>query len=325
MKIKWSETVKKGLKFSVNPRFWLPAFVCDFIFFMIGLSYILLNETEIVSLINIMSTGAADLVSGSGFFSSVSVIFAAWILVRLWIQGALIRLSQSEKDYTGAFIFSGKRYLHLLAATIIIGAISMALGYIPYIGVLLSLVVSIILFFTYPGIIVSRFKFWPALKDSYEIFRKQVREFKIDIQKTPFQVWLIILVVSLVISVYGAVLAPETALDALSFWLLVAVFSGLLIYSKVSDVWAVVAVVAGIIFFVFFSIFMGMVGTALAGAIGTEGAIEIAAALMLLKENVVLMGIAGIILSLGVSISTVFSLKAMTDFYMQLKKKPGIF
>ena len=320
MKIKWVDALKKGFRFSVNPRFWLPVFVCDFVFFIIGLLFVLYKETEIITVMNAINTGPAGMASAGGVLSSLTFIFAAWVLIRLWIQGALIRLSQKENNYIDSFKFSFSRYHHLLAATLIIGLFSFVVGLVPYLGTLFSFVISIIFFFVYPGIIIKKLGFWPALQDSYNMLMKHVRKFRIDMKETLFRVWLIILIVSLVATAFGIYMAPEMLLDGVSFWIMVAVLSGLLVYSKVTDIWAVVAVVATVLFLIFFSVFMGMVSYTLGGAVGAEGALEIAALLLLFKENIIFLGGAGIVLSLGTSISTALSLKAMTEFYMQLKK-----
>jgi len=317
----WRETVHKSFKFALHPKYWLPVFVCDFVFFLIGLFYIVSNASGIASLFEAMSAGPASMVSVGGFATVTLAFFAAWMLVRIWVQGGVIRLSQKGKDYTECFKYSLSRYLHMLVATLILTALSTVFGFVPYFGTLLSLVISIMFFFMLQGVIVKKLDFWSALKDSYGLFRKQTRKFRADTRDRFFQVWLAVLLASAITTVYSIAVSPDAVISASVFWVMIAVLSGLIVYSKVSDMWAIVGVVSIIISVIFLLIGSAILSAAFLSLAAGEGAVATAAILLAVQENMAVTMVSGIVILIGIAISTTFALKSMTEFYIQLKKK----
>jgi membrane-anchored glycerophosphoryl diester phosphodiesterase (GDPDase) len=194
-------------------------------------------------------------------------MFIVWALAGLWITGALIHQSYKEKEFNKSWRVSGSRYFSLLGVAVVTGLIAIAVGIVPYVGWIFSIIVGLAFFFAMQGVIIKGDGFVKALKESWNIFKRQ--PFKV------FLMWLVISGITLLIVLIFAL--PAIAL--------------------------------------LFSIFADIVGGGTVTA-GTFMSIAFA-----IENELVILVLAGIIFILGLGIARVFSMKAQTEFYEQIKKK----
>jgi len=195
MKIDWSKALGEGLKFGFHPKRWFQLFVVDVFFISIIFYAIYLSISDIIYIISSLGAGADRFL----FFSLLNyilipaVVFIIWFLVRIWINGSIIYQSwkTQNKEIVKSWRYSCKKYPSLFLAILIITLIAMLVSIVPYIGWILSIIVSLVFYFALQVIIIRNTGFYEGLDDSYKIFRKN-----------PFEViiiWLIILIVNIVI------------------------------------------------------------------------------------------------------------------------------
>lgn len=190
--VDYGKALSKGLRFGINPKRWLQFFILDLVFLSIGLAIFLPNLSEVLPVVMGYSQDLAGALSMAGFVVSIMVVFVVWMLVRLWLTGAVVHQSYKEKDkISKSFNVAGRKYLHILIAIIIVTIIAGGVSMIPYVGWLISFVVSWIFFFVLQGIIVSNMGFWRSIENSYKIFRNKPLQV--------FLAWLLIAIVTVVI------------------------------------------------------------------------------------------------------------------------------
>jgi hypothetical protein len=279
MRIDYAEALKKGLKFCVRPKRWLPFFIIDLAFLSIAISLVLGNLSSFMYLL----MGVEDLAligPAITFFILLFVMIILWALVGLWITGALVHQSYREKEFNKSWRVSGGKYFSLLGVMVAIAAIVLFISFIssivaliPFVGAGLSVILSIVslivglaFFFAMQGVIIKGDGFVKALEESWKIFKHQ-----------PFKVFLMWLVIS-----------------GVSFFIML--------------IFALPAI--AILFSIFADILVGGPVTA-----GTFMSIAFA-----IQNELVLLVVAGIIFILGLGIARVFSIKAQTEFYEQIKK-----
>lgn len=191
MKLKWSDTIKRSLRFSIEPKRWGPLFIADVIFIALMLNHLLANLETLVSFLALTTTGIANILFLIGYVAPVIVGFIIWTLIRLWIMGAIIHQSHKEREFRDSWKVSCRKYPSLILVVVIIGILAGLLGSIPYIGFILSILVSLAFFFALQAVIVGKHGFYKALVDSWLIFKK--RPFKV------FLIWLLLAIISLLI------------------------------------------------------------------------------------------------------------------------------
>jgi hypothetical protein len=325
MSINYGSIIKNAFKFSFDPKRWLWFFILDVVFFSLALAVVFSNITALSSMLIALNTGAG--LTGLGtwlnWFILAGACFIIWSLIRLWITGAIIHQSYKEKEFKKSWNISCKKYLSLLGAVIIITLISYIIGNIPLFSLVLPIIVSTVLFFALQGVIISNLGFYQALKNSWNIFESNIRKFKPSVKNSLFAVWLIILIISAIIAGYISFVSPIFILFAVVLWISVAIVSWFLLYSRVffmlliTYFFSIVIVgifsIPGII--VLFNVFLN---TILTGAMNTQSLIS---AMFLIREWTGFLIIAAIIFLVGVAISSVFTLKIQTEFYLRLKKK----
>lgn len=190
--VDYGKALSKGLRFGINPKRWLQFFILDLVFLSIGLAIFLPNLSEVLPVVMGYSQDLAGALSMAGFVVSIMVVFVVWMLVRLWLTGAVVHQSYKEKDkISKSFNVAGRKYLHILIAIIIVTIIAGGVSMIPYVGWLIGFVVSWIFFFVLQGIVVSNMGFWRSIENSYKIFRNKPLQV--------FLAWLLIAIVTVVI------------------------------------------------------------------------------------------------------------------------------
>ncbi len=196
MNVKYSSSIGKALRFAFMPKRWLPFFILDGAFALLLLSYassllpLLFGMQNPLSFSQLLGTAAPAL-----------ALAILWGLGRVWLIASLIRQSWKEKEYSKSFRISPEKYLHVLAAIVIVAIISSLVSLVPLIGWILSIIVSLMFLFALQGIVIKDKGPVESLKDSYAIFRKNT----LDV----FLIWLIISIISIVIA--GAFMFPAMA------------------------------------------------------------------------------------------------------------------
>ncbi len=155
--MEWCKTLKKSFIFSIDTKRWLPVFAAD-IFFVL------------LVLLSIFWLGGLSNYSIILIFLEIFIIVS---LAKIWIKGAIVHQSYKEKDKVKeSFKLSYNKYFSLFGAAIIVMIISGIVSIVPVVGVIFSILVSLIFFFIYQGVIVKDFKFNETLEHSYNIFKK---------------------------------------------------------------------------------------------------------------------------------------------------------
>ncbi len=156
-------------------------------------------------------TATAALVSALGFVFAFILIAGIMLLISLYFQGVITTdsvVSQKKKTpLKKAFDAMKGRYLSLLGSVIIVGIISflvsVAVGWIPIIGTIISIIVSWLFLLIIPSAVLGKNSAVDSVKESYNIFMQR----KLDV----FLFWLIaaiitgiLLVVALIPLLIGA-------------------------------------------------------------------------------------------------------------------------
>ncbi|MBM3303986.1 MAG: hypothetical protein FJY76_02725 [Candidatus Aenigmarchaeota archaeon] len=198
----YADILKKSLRFSVHPKRWLPFFIVDAVFYAAVIQFVLSN---LGGLVGMMSSAELSLEAAATFvyfIGTVLAMSAVFWLIRTWVQGAVILQSAREKDrVAGTFNYGLRRYISLVLATAVVAIIGMAVSIVPYIGSILSIIVSIVLVFVAQGVMVSKMGFAGALGSAFDMFRNR--------PGSVFLAWLATALVSLIIA--GIFLLPAFA------------------------------------------------------------------------------------------------------------------
>jgi len=198
----YADILKKSLKFSVHPKRWLPFFIVDVVFYAAIVQFVLSNISTLVGLISSAEVSLESAVAMVSFIGAVIACSAVFWLIRMWIQGAVIQQSANSKmKLAESYRYGLRRYISLLLATAVVAIIGWAVGLVPFIGSVLTLVVSIVLLFAAQGVMVSKMGFAGAVSDAYRMFRKM--------PGSVFLAWLATALVSLIIT--GIFLLPAFA------------------------------------------------------------------------------------------------------------------
>ena len=266
MKIDYADGLKKALVFCLHPKRWLPFFIMDVAFFSVALALFITNMPYFLYFVagiqDISMIGPA----ASIFFSLVG-LFIVWLLLGLWVNGAMVHQSNREKEFSKSWSVSFHKYLSILGVTAISAGIAFLVAIVPYIGWLISIFVGIALFFSLQSVVVKGNGFIKALEDAWHIFRRQ-----------PFKVFLMWISISAIALLLLAIFAIP--LLALVFNMVVEVAGG-----------------------------------------GTVSTATLMNLIFEIENQLPVLVVSVIIFILGMAISRVFSLKAQTEFYNQIKKK----
>lgn len=266
MKIDYADALKKALTFCLHPKRWLPFFIMDVAFFSVALALIMANVPYFLYFLAGLEETSLMGPAANLFFSLVG-LFIAWLLIGLWVNGAVVHQSNREHEFAKSWTVSRQRYLSILGVTAITALIAFAAAIVPYVGWLISIFVGIALFFGLQSVIVKGNGFVKALEDAWHIFRRQ-----------PFKVFVMwISVSSIALLILGIFSIPLLAL-----------------------------------------IFNIAIEAAGGGAISTGMVMNL---IFTIENQLTMLVVSIIIFMLGMAISRVFSLKAQTEFYNQIKKR----
>ena len=187
--VNFGDALRKGLRFCVEPRRWLPLLILDVAVLTIVISALLSGMSAIMG--SIVEAEGNPFAAGSlaGYIIGILVLGVVWIIVRLWIIGSIVHQSFREKETEKGFRLSLGRLHRLVAVVILVAVISALVGMVPFVGWLFSLIASWAFFFIFQGIILDNTGIINTMKNSLNLFRKK-----------PFDVfvaWLLITLISL--------------------------------------------------------------------------------------------------------------------------------
>jgi len=102
----------------------------------------------------------------------IFIVFLLVVLVDLWFSGALIFEVWKKKGFEKGLKYSKKRYPHLLALGIIFAIFGAVLYFLGELGSLIQLLVTWLLIFARPSIIVKKDSFDLAIARSFHIVKR---------------------------------------------------------------------------------------------------------------------------------------------------------
>ncbi len=200
MKMDYGKIISKAFHFSYQPRRWLPLFVADAAFLLIALAVFMSNTDVIVGMATVDAAETVDMALAASVMNIVLVfvlLFAVFMVIRLWVTGAIVHQSYKEKESKKSWVIARKRLITIIIVTILTGAIGVIGGMIPVVGWLVSLVISWIFLFVLQAVIIDNLGAIESMKKSYQIF-----------VKAPFEVfalWLILIVISISMAILFAI------------------------------------------------------------------------------------------------------------------------
>ncbi len=171
MKVDYADALSKGIAFCIHPTRWVPFFLLDMAAFSLLLTVFMPNMAYFLYSMSAVEYNPLLLAPAVTAFFQIVIIFAAWVLANLWIQGAVIHQSYKEKEFSKSWGISLRRYPSILVATAITAITGFIVALVPYAGWIFSLIVSLAFFFILQSVIVKGSGFVRALEDSLELFR----------------------------------------------------------------------------------------------------------------------------------------------------------
>jgi hypothetical protein len=190
-RIAWVRSVNLGLRFSVAPKRFLPFLFSD-IAAMLVIAMIMLNNDTLTEM---AYSGAALPAEAVGALLWGVVAFGAWMVVNVWITGAMIHQSRNPDEYSESWAIACKRLPTLVLVLITVSLISLAVSMIPYVGAYLSLIVAMAFLFVNQFIILDGTGFTKSLSSSVLTFRSRLL--------AVFVAWMVSAIfVTLIISVF---------------------------------------------------------------------------------------------------------------------------
>lgn len=154
------KSIKKGLRFCINPKRWFPFFLID-----------LLGFAFLIAIFNTANLFELSISTLPVLFLEIILLFILWFVAKLLINGAVIYQSYKEKDYKNSFLKSYRKILSMLGASVVILAINIFVNTIPYIGLLLMFISLLVFYFVYQNILIKNMKFNESLEYSFELFK----------------------------------------------------------------------------------------------------------------------------------------------------------
>lgn len=329
--VSYVEALKRGLVFGFSPARWLPIFIVDMVFFSGAVGIFLSSPDTTAGVLALLSNPSAtgNLARlGAGLIG----LGAVWFLVRLWVTGAIIHQTHKEKEFDKSWAVSRRRFVSLLGAMVFVLALTVAVGMVPFLSIPLSMVVRTVFlwpagFFSfslyYPfvlqGVVLKGKSSVGGLKDSVRLFRDHLDPVWKGEKGAGKGLFIVLSVVHFVLAAYFFLSGAWQV--GIAF-----ILGGILcLYSTVYRMWLSVSILAGIITLIFaIPVFIIGVSSATPDIFLLAGNALPALLLYFLSKPQVLLVMGGVFL-VGSSIATVLTLKVQTEFYVQMKKKLGIF
>ncbi|MBU0530529.1 MAG: glycerophosphoryl diester phosphodiesterase membrane domain-containing protein [Nanoarchaeota archaeon] len=248
MKINYGEAIGNTFRFSFSFKRWFPFFIVNVIFFLLALGLTIPNMEAFITMMttNTFASGGLLIVQ---YIAAMAALFVVWALLLIYISAAIVHQSHKEKEVKKSWQVARKKFWSFLASLIVITlitlVISVALSLIPFIGPFLgniaSIIISIMFFFAFPAIVLKNQGFHDGLKDSYDIFKKNVLRVIL--------IWIVIILINWVIAFVFAIPLMGVFLTAFTDLLVVGTFSATSVVSLIAAIQNNLAfiVIAGVI------------------------------------------------------------------------------
>ena len=197
-----TKSVSEGFRFAISAKRIIPYLIIDLI-----IIFTLINVARNLMGLVTGSTGPFDFLLSLGILIPIFIVIG---LVGIWINGAIIdqaRYYPRERSLGKSFKHSTSRYLTMLATAILAGIITAIVSSPPYIGSLLSFVVSLMFFYLYPAIIIDKKRCIDSFKQTFKTFMMFPLE--------TFVTWILIVIITFII--LGVFLLPLIFYFAMGF------------------------------------------------------------------------------------------------------------
>jgi len=180
------KSVSEGIKFILSLKTTIPYFLLHLLTFysLIGFFSILINITS-------SNMGILGRLFSLGIYLPLFILIG---LAYLWVNGAIIDQAKNyprRKSLTKSFKYSTSKYLTILCAAILYVILTAIFSSLPYIGSILSFILSLFLFFLYPVIIVDN-------KGCLDSFKKSINTF-LKFPLETFVTWLLMSIIGFII------------------------------------------------------------------------------------------------------------------------------
>lgn len=186
--VNFGDALRKGLRFSAEPKRWLPLLALDLAALAVVLAALMSGMGPIVESLLEAQSDPLAMSPLSGYIIGFMLLGIAWYVLRIWIMGSLIHQSARPRETRKGYRLALGRLHRVIAAVMVMAIISGLAGMVPYLGPIFSIVISWVFFFILQGVIIDNLGVVSTLRNSWGIFRK-----------SPFDVliaWLLIAIVS---------------------------------------------------------------------------------------------------------------------------------
>jgi len=186
--VDYGKTIGDAFRFSIQPKKWLYFFILDSAVLSVLFAYVLLNTSALSELMSSDATFSSFVTLAAGALT----LFAVWVLVRIYIIGALIHQSVNPRETKQSWAVSRQKYLSLLLVVLIVLLVTQLTAMVPYVGWIISILTGLMLFFAMPATVIGRMGAADALRTSFSLFREKLSDVVIA--------WLLISIISSVIN-----------------------------------------------------------------------------------------------------------------------------
>ncbi|MFA4819584.1 MAG: hypothetical protein WC613_01345 [Candidatus Aenigmatarchaeota archaeon] len=193
--VNFGSALERAWKYSTN----LKRVGVFTLFLIISLSIVLLpllfayNGAPLsISLLNMMQ-----------FFVWLAVGIAVALLVYMYAALLFTHNYANQKSLGNSANYAKSRYLRFLGAMIVIGVISGVVSMVPFIGIVFSIIVGLILFFVPQEIAVGGSGISKSLTNSYNLFRKNIVDVVITLIVSAILSTIIMLIFAIPIFIVG--------------------------------------------------------------------------------------------------------------------------
>ena len=168
--ISWGRSLKDSLGFCVNPKRFLPFLAVDLAALALLISLFGSSADMLTFLAYAESGFPAELASTAAW--AVVALFV-WVLANLLVSGAVIHQSAKPAEFRASWGVALRCMPSLFAVMLVVTIFSTAASLIPYVGVLISFIVTLSFFLVNQSVVVGRDRFDRALAGSARTFWKK--------------------------------------------------------------------------------------------------------------------------------------------------------
>lgn len=168
--VKWLESINLGLRFSVLPKRFLPFLFSD----IAAILVVLVIASGNTALLEMTLSGGVLPMEAVSILVAGVIIFGIWIIVNIWITGAVVHQTRKPKEYKESWQVAFKKLPALILALIVISVLSFAVSLVPFAGTLLSFLVAMSFLFVNQFIVLDGAGFSRSLVCSVMTFRNKI-------------------------------------------------------------------------------------------------------------------------------------------------------